>query len=487
MWKEIKVFVVDDDQTRRHDLKVVLDFLGEPAITANCQDWQSVAKEECQSSSEIVAIILGECRNHQTLKSRLESIRQWDKGCPVILTGEAQSVDESWDPYLKHMVIGTLEMPPTYSVLLDTLHRAERYREAVAAQGRKGASDRPAHLFRSLVGTSRKVQNVREMMAQVADKDVTVLITGESGTGKEVVARNLHHSSSRSKAPFVPVNCGAIPAELLESELFGHEKGAFTGAISSRAGRFELAEGGTLFLDEIGDMPLAMQVKILRVLQEKTYERVGGNKSFKTNVRVIAATHRNLEKMIEEGSFREDLYYRLNVFPIEMPSLRERSEDVPLLINELVSRLESEKRGSIRFNSAAIMSLCRHEWSGNVREMANLVERMAIMHPYGVVGLTDLPAKYRHVDSSQEENEEEEFATIAEVTDAYEPTIVNMNDRALLPENGIDLKEYLTGLERNLIQQALADTGGVVARAADHLTIRRTTLVEKMRKYGLQR
>lgn len=487
MWKEIKVFVVDDDQTRRHDLKVVLDFLGEPAITATCQDWQNVAKEQCEDSGEIVAIILGECRNHQALKSRLESIRQWDKGCPVILIGEDQVVDESWDPYLKHMVIGKLAMPPTYSVLLDTLHRAERYREAVAAQGRKGGVDRPAHLFRSLVGTSRKVQNVREMMSQVADKDVTVLITGESGTGKEVVARNLHHNSSRSKGPFVPVNCGAIPAELLESELFGHEKGAFTGAISSRAGRFELAEGGTLFLDEIGDMPLAMQVKILRVLQEKTYERVGGNKSFTTNVRVIAATHRNLEKMIEEGSFREDLYYRLNVFPIEMPSLRERSEDVPLLINELVSRLESEKRGSIRFNSAAIMSLCRHEWSGNVREMANLVERMAIMHPYGVVGVSDLPAKYRHVDSTQGESEDEEFATIAEVTDAYEPTVVNMSDRALLPENGIDLKEYLTGLERNLIQQALADTGGVVARAADHLTIRRTTLVEKMRKYGLQR
>ncbi|GAB1266430.1 transcriptional regulator FleQ [Aurantivibrio infirmus] len=485
MWKEIKVFVVDDDQTRRHDLKVVLDFLGEPAITASCQDWQQVAQNECENSSEIVAIILGDCGSHQPLKSRLESIRQWDNGCPVILTGEDQVVDESWDPYLKHMVIGKLELPPTYSVLLDTLHRAERYREAIAAQGKNGGNNRPAHLFRSLVGTSRKVQNVREMMAQVADKDVSVLITGESGTGKEVVARNLHHNSPRKKAPFVPVNCGAIPAELLESELFGHEKGAFTGAISSRAGRFELAEGGTLFLDEIGDMPLAMQVKILRVLQEKTYERVGGTKSFTTDVRIIAATHRNLEQMIEEGTFREDLYYRLNVFPIEMPSLRDRSEDIPLLINELVSRLESEKRGSIRFNSAAIMSLCRHEWSGNVREMANLVERMAIMHPYGVVGVTDLPAKYRHVDSVQAE--EEELATIAEVTDAYQPTMVNMNDRALLPENGIDLKEYLTGLERNLIQQALADTGGVVARAADHLTIRRTTLVEKMRKYGLQR
>ena len=323
------------------------------------------------------------------------------------------------------------------------------------------------------------------MMAQVADKDVTVLITGESGTGKEVVARNLHYNSPRRKGPFVPVNCGAIPAELLESELFGHEKGAFTGAISSRAGRFELAEGGTLFLDEIGDMPLPMQVKILRVLQERTYERVGGVKSFNTNVRIIAATHRKLEEMIAQGKFREDLYYRLNVFPIEMPSLRERAEDIPLLINELVSRLESENRGSIRFNSAAIVSLCRHQWSGNVREMANLVERMAIMYPHGVVGVKDLPDKYQHTEGMDLASEDPIVVERQETE--YEPTVVSLSDRALLPENGIDLKEYLTGLERNLIEQALADTGGVVARAADHLAIRRTTLVEKMRKYGLSR
>ena len=180
-------------------------------------------------------------------------------------------------------------------------------------------------------------------------------------------------------------------------------KARLRGAINSRAGRFEMAEGGTLFLDEIGDMPLHMQVKILRVLQEKSFERVGGNKSYTTNVRIVAATHRKLEKMIEEGMFREDLYYRLNVFPIEMPSLRERSEDIPLLINELVARLESENRGSIRFNSAAILSLCNHPFSGNVRELANLVERMAIMQPFGVVGVQDLPNKYRHVDVDDDE------------------------------------------------------------------------------------
>jgi len=337
------------------------------------------------------------------------------------------------------------------------------------------------HLFRSLVGTSREIQNVREMMAQVAEKDVSVLITGESGTGKEVVARNLHYNSPRRDKPFVPVNCGAIPAELLESELFGHEKGAFTGAINSRAGRFELAEGGTLFLDEIGDMPLNMQVKILRVLQERCYERVGSNKTQSVDVRIIAATHRNLDSMITDNTFREDLYYRLNVFPIELPSLKERSEDIPLLINELVTRMENEQRGSIRFNSAAIMSLCQHEWSGNVRELANLVERMAIIHPYGVIGVQDLPAKYRHIDVSAEE-----FVPVAAPAQAN-TGYVNMNDNPLLPDQGIDLREYITNLEMSLIQQALNDCGGVVARAADKLCIRRTTLVEKMRKYELQR
>lgn len=220
-------------------------------------------------------------------------------------------------------IIARIGWPLNYTKFVDSLYRAQVYREQYAQNGQRG-QQREVQLFRSLVGTSRRVQHVRQLMAQVADKEVSVLITGESGTGKEVVARNLHYHSPRREKPFVPVNCGAIPGELLESELFGHEKGAFTGAISSRAGRFELAEGGTLFLDEIGDMPLSMQVKILRVLQERSYERVGGNRTMSTDVRVVAATHKNLETMIENGEFREDLYYRLNVFPLEMPALRER-------------------------------------------------------------------------------------------------------------------------------------------------------------------
>ncbi len=480
-----EILVLEDDAASRHDLAVVFEFLTEHARTISFDQWQTILPDIKvghlpSSQREVGVVFIGSSTRPVDLKVLLDNIRQHCESAPVVLIGELEVSDE-WDHYLKHMVIENMSWPANYTEMLNLIHRAQRYNEA-QARLKQEKNQRPVHLFRSLVGTSREIQSVRAMMSQVADKDVTVLVEGESGTGKEVVARNLHYHSARRDGPFVPVNCGAIPAELLESELFGHEKGAFTGAINSRAGRFELAEGGTLFLDEIGDMPLHMQVKILRVLQEKSYERVGGNKTFKTDVRIIAATHRNLEKMIEEGKFREDLYYRLNVFPIVMPSLRDRAEDIPLLINELISRLESEKRGSVRFNSAAIMSLCSHPWPGNVRELANLVERMAIINPFGIVGVQDLPKKYRHVDDVLESDEFEQF-----VEESRKPTVVSEGDIALLPENGIDLKEYMAGLEQSLIQQALDNTGGVVARAAEQLTIRRTTLVEKMRKYGLQR
>ncbi|VUD56422.1 Nitrogen assimilation regulatory protein [Thalassocella blandensis] len=479
MLHDKKILVLEDDLDSRNATKVILDFIGEQAECASLDEWLA-GSEAAKSQDDIGLILLSPSAETKNINQLIKKIFEACGLVPCVLVGEHGELDEALDPTLRHMVVARIGLPMHYNDLNDAIHRAQRYNEAQeAASNAKGR--RPSHLFRSLVGTSRLIQGVRNMMAQVADKDVTVLIQGESGTGKEVVARNLHYNSPRREGPFVPVNCGAIPAELLESELFGHEKGAFTGAVSARAGRFELAEGGTLFLDEIGDMPLHMQVKILRVLQERSFERVGGNKTFQTNVRIIAATHRDLDIMIEEGRFREDLYYRLNVFPIEMPALRERAEDIPLLINELVVRLEHEQRGTIRFNSAAILSLCRHPWQGNVRELANLVERMAIMHPFGVVGAQDLPKKYRHVEMEEEE------AFTQEEGSASEPTVVAAGDVALLPESGIDLKEYITGLEQSLIQQALDNAGGVVARAAEQLMIRRTTLVEKMKKYGLQR
>ncbi|NNB32339.1 sigma-54 dependent transcriptional regulator [Pseudomonas fragi] len=484
MWRETKILLIDDDSVLRRDLAVILNFLGEENLTSPSHEWEQ-AVSALPSSREVLCVLVGTVSTAGGLSGLLKTLAAWDEFLPIMLLGEVSALDLPEDQ--RRRVLSSLEMPPSYSKLLDSLHRAQVYRE-MYDQARERGRHREPNLFRSLVGTSRAIQHVRQMMQQVADTDASVLILGESGTGKEVVARNLHYHSKRRDAPFVPVNCGAIPAELLESELFGHEKGAFTGAITSRAGRFELANGGTLFLDEIGDMPLPMQVKLLRVLQERTFERVGSNKTQCADVRIIAATHKNLESMIEVGAFREDLYYRLNVFPIEMAPLRERVEDIPLLMNELISRMEHEKRGSIRFNSAAIMSLCRHAWPGNVRELANLVERMAIMHPYGVIGVVELPKKFRYVDDEDEQlvdslrSDMEERVAINSATTDF---VASAN--AMLPPEGLDLKDYLGGLEQGLIQQALDDANGIVARAAERLRIRRTTLVEKMRKYGMSR
>ena len=474
MAQDMKVLVVHDNQDVLRDMTVIFRFLGEEVIASNYSEWKAKLNASLEESAQIGVICVG--NEEESLSEFVSELEEIDEGIPILVIGDANT--EGLDTVLKKKIIAQLDFPPDYNKTLDSLYRAQVYRDQFGARSGR-SNQRQVELFRSLVGTSRGVQIVRELMSQVADKDVSVLITGQSGTGKEVVARNLHYNSHRRNKPFVPVNCGAIPAELLESELFGHEKGAFTGAITARAGRFELAEGGTLFLDEIGDMPLNMQVKILRVLQEKMFERVGSNKTTPTDVRIIAATHKNLEEMIVDGSFREDLYYRLNVFPIEMPALKERVEDIPLLINELISRMETEKRGSIRFNSAAILSLCRHEWPGNVRELANLVERLAIMYPYDVIGVQELPQKYRHV-----EVEEENFVQ-PETGAQLAPGLVGLDSPALLPINGIDLKEYLGNLEKSLIQQALDESSGVVARAAEKLRIRRTTLVEKVRKYGL--
>ncbi|WP_458576138.1 sigma-54 interaction domain-containing protein [Aliamphritea spongicola] len=329
------------------------------------------------------------------------------------------------------------------------------------------------------------MNDVRSLMAQVAGRDVSVLINGESGTGKEVVANCLHKASSRAAGPFVPLNCGAIPSELLESELFGHEKGAFTGAVSSRPGRFELADGGTLFLDEIGDMPLNMQVKLLRVIQEKCFERVGGTKTIDCDVRIIAATHKNLEEMIDEGKFREDLYYRLNVFPIAMPALRERTEDIPTLTELFVRRAEADGFGRIKVMPAVIRSLQQHPWSGNVRELANLIERLTIMHPDSIISISELPEKFRYL-----EEDAGDISLKAQLhldVDQAQAEASDAPGAHVLPEEGIDMKAYLEGIEQVLIEQALDTTNNVVARAADKLQIRRTTLVEKMRKYGIQR
>ena len=337
---------------------------------------------------------------------------------------------------------------------------------------------------------SRIMRALDILIKQVAEFDTLVLIRGESGSGKEVVARKIHQCSDRADKPFIPVNCGAIPADLLESELFGHEKGAFTGAIASRQGRFEMAEGGTLFLDEIGDMSLPMQVKLLRVLQERCYERVGSNHTRKCNVRILAATHRNLESMVEEGTFRQDLFFRLDVFPIEVPSLRQHPDDIEMLAKDFAGRLAQRGMKPPSFSASALRALQRYDWPGNVRELENLVERLAITHGGKRLGVNDLPAKYRFelIEDSGDNavNEREDQDVLMELLlQREEEDHEAVSGAAMLPEEGIDLKNHLQELEQAFINQALEREDGVITRAAQLLGLQRTTLAEKMKKMGI--
>jgi sigma-54 specific flagellar transcriptional regulator A len=355
-------------------------------------------------------------------------------------------------------------------------------------------------------GRSAAIVEVVTLIRQVAAHDSSVLILGESGTGKEVVARAIHDSSPRAQRPFVAINCGAIPSELLESELFGHEKGAFTGAINARKGRFEIADGGTLFLDEIGDMSLGMQVKLLRVLQERSYERVGSHLPIRANVRIIAATHRNLEESILKGTFRGDLYYRLNVFPIETPSLRARLEDLPDLIEDFVRQNVAAGRARVRLSSRTLEALGQYSFPGNVRELANLIERLSILCADRVVEVRDLPHRYRpagwreevpanpaHAATPAPPSGDAPFAGADETDTIALEALLDLGaldlgesePNARLPQDGIDLRSHLSAIERALISQALQRAGGTVAQAARLLHLRRTTLVEKLRKLGL--
>lgn len=478
-----KILVIEDDPKIRQKLGTILEFLGEECTLLDSSHLSSI-----NWALPWGGCILGSLQQERFPFDWMEKLSDASQ-IPLLQANQQPYSLEVFPQFL-----GVLNFPLNYLQLSDALRHCKEF------IGRRNLStvieSKSTKLFRSLVGKSQNIQKIRYLIEQVAATEARVLILGESGTGKEVVARNIHYYSARRHGPFVPINCGAIPADLLESELFGHEKGAFTGAIAARKGRFELAEGGTLFLDEVGDMPMNMQVKLLRVLQERCFERVGGSTTIKADVRIIAATHRNLDEMLDEQRFREDLFYRLNVFPIEMPALNERKEDIPLLIQEILQRLESESGGTISFTPRALHSLMEHDWPGNVRELANLLERMLILHPNSLIDVNHLPAKYRYnainefkaenLTLSIEEQEQEVLASVFSEQFAL-PVEVAQSLPYSLPAEGIDLKEVLTEIEMNFINQALDVHNGVVSRAAEMLGMRRTTLVEKMRKYDIQR
>ncbi|GGD42020.1 sigma-54 dependent transcriptional regulator [Pseudoxanthomonas indica] len=478
---ESRILVLDADNARAVRVTDLLEFMDlTPRWAAEASDID-IGRHR---PHDFMAVIVGKVESGSTTSAFFNWLASASLPPPVLLLdGEPGAFAQAHG--LHEAGVWPLDTPIRHAQLEACLRRASLKRLDTEHQAQSVHSSGPT-------GISPAVTRLRRLIDQVAAFDTTVLVLGESGTGKEVVARSVHENSPRRDGPFVAINCGAIPPDLLESELFGHEKGAFTGALSARKGRFEMAEGGTLLLDEIGDMSLPMQVKLLRVLQERSFERVGGNQTIRCNVRVIAATHRNLEDRIKDGAFREDLFYRLNVFPIEMPALRERLDDLSALVSTLAVQLARTGRGEVRFAEETLQALRFYPWPGNVRELTNLVERMAVLHPGGLVRVSDLPKRY------QPENYQadvpavvfDEAAAVAQAPavagDAAAPaSAVAQMDR--LPEDGLDLREHIARIELNLIRDALDRAGGVVAHAAQLLGLRRTTLVEKLRKYGVER
>ncbi|RJP75909.1 MAG: sigma-54-dependent Fis family transcriptional regulator [Desulfobacteraceae bacterium] len=315
----------------------------------------------------------------------------------------------------------------------------------------------------AFIGECPVILNILNIVDKVANEDATILITGESGTGKELIARKVHQKSGRKSEPLVSVNCGAIPFELLESELFGHEKGAFTGAHRERIGRFELADNGTIFLDEIGDVNPEIQVKLLRVLQEHSFERIGSTKTISVNIRIIAATNKNLDNSISDGKFREDLFYRLSVIPITLPPLRDRKSDIPLLVNHFLKKLQTvRKQKEKTFSTEAMDVLMHYHWPGNIRELENLIERLSVLVDHHVFEVSDLP-------ETLFQNKQEGFPQ--PVTPVQQD--MGFNDA---------VEQY----QQHLILQALKNTAGVKSKAAELLKMNRTTLVEKMKKMNLK-
>ena len=396
--------------------------------------------------------------------SGMEVLAHITERCPetlvIMLTG--YGTIETAVEAMKRGAFDYLAKPAKLDELLIVLRRAEEVKDLRNENVLLRSQIREQYRFERITGQCRQLKALYRMIQRLANTDSTVLITGESGTGKELVAHAIHYSSERKEKPFVPINCGAIPEELLESELFGHEKGAFTGAFKERRGRFELAHRGTILLDEIGEMSPKLQVKLLRFLQETKFQRIGGSRTIEVDVRILAATNKDLEKAVAAGEFREDLFYRLNVIPLHVPPLREREGDVPLLVHHfLKAHCEKKEIPAKRISKLALESLERYSWPGNVRELENVIERMVILTEGEEIGLEDLPRRMR-IDEKPSNNPSLEIG-----------------------EDGIDLKETLDEIESRLILEALTKSGGVKNKAAKLLGLNRTTLIEKMKKKNI--
>jgi len=469
-----RVLVIDDDATVRDVLHSFLKSSGFDVVLAH--DGQAGLEMIREERFDVVLtdLVMPGISGMDVLKG----IIALKTNTPVIVITAFGTVETAVEA-MKMGAFDYITKPFVLDELMIVLKRAVGVSKLQKENAMLKMQLRKKYNFKGLIGDSIQMQRVYEMIEKIADTDSTILISGESGTGKELVAKTIHYNSSRSQGPFVPLNCAAIPKDLLESELFGHEKGAFTGALNTRIGRFELANNGTLFLDEIGELDPSLQVKLLRVLQEREFERVGGTRTIKVDVRILAATNRDLEKAVREGKFREDLFYRLNVIPIHLPPLRKRVEDIPLLIDQFVHEFSKKrKREPLKFSPDAMDCLMRYRWPGNVRELENLIERLTILVSGDTVTVSDLPEKFHQPEHSTVEATKQSRPAC--------PYPSAEHSAVDIPESGIDLNALISNMERDIILAALAKTGGVKSRAASLLGLNRTTLIEKMKKMDIE-
>lgn len=455
-----KILVIDDDTTLRTALFRSLDRKGFNVVTAN--SYKEALSLAQTSSAFHLALIDLRLPDGDGLQLMTELTRFQPNMKSIILTGFG-TVDlavKATQMGAHHFITKPFNLEEILNLVEKTLSHGKLENENKNLKMELFKK----YQFDNIIGQSESIRKVLELVEKVSNTDSTIMITGESGTGKELIARAIHYNSSRANKNFVPINCGAIPGELLESELFGHIKGAFTGAIANRVGRFEHAEKGTLFLDEIGDMSPTLQVKLLRVLQERQFEPVGSTKTLDADVRIIAATNINLEQAVENSDFREDLYYRLNVIPIHIPPLRERKSDIPLLFHYFLDHFNKSRQRNITGISPDAMDiLFQHSWPGNIRELENLVERIAILKGEGLIEIQDLPIKFT------------------------KNHIVHRDPKGVdIPESGMDFNSAVDSYENALILKALEKTGWNRNQAALLLKLNRTTLVEKIKKKGLR-
>lgn len=466
------LLVIDDDTPRAEELCLLLRFMEEAHVMkAESSNW----REQAEYNSELRAIFLGRYGvNEQLIEAAIQAIHTAAPRAAIILVEEINQ-HRPLPTAIDNLCTARLSHPFRYPRL--SLVLAKLMQQRANHDTRNPQSQRHTELFRSLIGKSTAIAQVRELIQRVAPSEATVLILGESGTGKEVVARNIHYFSARSQGPFVPINCGAIPDNLLESELFGHEKGAFTGANQLRQGRFEQANHGTLFLDEIGDMPLDTQTRLLRVLADGEFYRVGGHVPVKVDVRIIAATHQNLERLVAEGKFREDLYHRLNVIRVHIPRLRDRREDIPMLAQHFLARAAKElsvEPKVLKLETASFLQ--QLPWPGNVRQLENTCRWLTVMASGREIVPTDLPPELQHITSHE----------VVRNAQTWEQALSEWARKELASGTKLLLEQALPTFERVMITAALNQTGGRRRDAAEVLGWGRNTLTRKIKELKME-